>query len=226
MKNAAANPGTDHPIEVVLFDVGGVLLTNGWDHRERAAVYTHFGLSPAEQAAIEARHPAPYDAWERDAISAAAYLDEVVFFTPRPFTPEQFFARMQTVSVPIPDNAQRTLAALSASKQVTVGLLNNESRDLHEYRMRTFGLGALVRLQFSSCYLALRKPELAIYRRALDILGTPGSRVLFIDDRAENAAAAREAGMRAIQFTGEAALQAALIAHGIDSAAGHAIGVS
>ncbi len=209
------NPVPDHPIEVVLFDVGGVLLTNGWDHRERAAVYTHFGLSPAEQAEIEARHPAPYDAWERDAISASAYLDEAVFFAPRRFTREEFFAQMQSVSEPIPDNARRTLAALSASKQVTVGLLNNESRDLHEYRMSRFGLAAQVDLQFSSCYLGLRKPEPAIYRRALDILGTPGERVLFIDDRAENVAAAQFVGMRAIRFTGEAALVAELSSLGL-----------
>lgn len=215
MKNVAANPGTGHPIEVVLFDVGGVLLTNGWDHRERAAVYSHFGLSTAEQAEIEARHPVPYDAWERDSLSADAYLDAVIFFSPRRFTREEFFTQMQSVSQPIPDNARRTLATLSASKQVTVGLLNNESRDLHEYRMRRFGLDAEVHLQFSSCYLGLRKPEAAIYRRALDILGTPGDRVLFVDDRAENVAAAQSVGMRVVRFTGEAALVAALAALGL-----------
>ncbi len=202
-------------IEVVLFDVGGVLLTNGWDHRERAAVYDHFGLTAAEKAEIEARHPAPYDAWERDAISPDAYLDEVVFFVPRRFTREEFYARMREVSQPIADSARRTLEELAASKRYGVGVLNNESRLLHAYRMEAFGLGDLLQFQFSSCYLGLRKPEAAIYRRALDILGREGRRVLFIDDRAENVAAAQAAGMEAVQFTGESALRAVLADRGL-----------
>ena len=205
----------DCQIDVVLFDVGGVLLTNGWDHHERAAVYDHFGLTAAEKAVIEQRHPAPYDAWERDAISPDTYLDEVVFFVPRRFTREAFTARMREASQPITDSARRTLEELAASKQVRVGLLNNESRLLHAYRMEAFGLGELVQYQFSSCYLGLRKPEAAIYRRTLDILGREGRRVMFIDDRAENVAAAQDAGMEAVQFTGESALRAVLAEKGL-----------
>ena len=205
----------DCQIDVVLFDVGGVLLTNGWDHHERAAVYDHFGLTIAEKAEIEQRHPAPYDAWERDAISPDAYLDEVVFFVSRRFTREAFTARMREASQPITDSARRTLEELAASNQVRVGLLNNESRLLHAYRMEAFGLGELVQYQFSSCYLGLRKPEAAIYRRTLDILGREGRRVMFIDDRAENVAAAQDAGMEAVQFTGESALRAVLAEKGL-----------
>ena len=210
----------DSKVTVILFDVGGVLLTNGWDHRERAAVYAHFGLTAEEQSAIEARHPEPNDAWERDAISTSQYLDQVVFFAARSFTRDQFYAQMQAVSLPLQNSAQRTLEVLAASKQVMagrvmLGLLNNESRDLHEHRMAAFGIGSLVRLQFSSCYLGLRKPDRAIYQRALDILSVSGRSVLFIDDREENVEAAREAGMQAIRFTGEANLQAALTAQGI-----------
>jgi putative hydrolase of the HAD superfamily len=210
----------DSSITVILFDVGGVLLTNGWDHRERAAVYAHFGLTAEEQSAIEARHPEPNDAWERDAISTRQYLDQVVFFTSRSFTREQFYSQMQSVSLPLQNGAQRTLQALAASKQVmaghvVLGLLNNESRDLHEHRMAAYGIGALVRLQFSSCYLGLRKPDQAMYRRALDILSVPSQCVLFIDDREENVSAAREAGMHSIRFTGEAELEAALTEQGL-----------
>ena len=210
----------DQRIKVILFDVGGVLLTNGWDHRERAAVFAHFGLTAEEQTAIETRHPKPNDAWERDAISTSDYLDEVVFFTPRSFTRDEFYQQMKIVSQPLQDGAQRTLTALAASKQVMagqmlLGLLNNESRALHEHRMAAFGIGKLVRLQFSSCYLGLRKPEADIYRRALDILGGAAESVLFIDDRAENVAAAQQAGMQAVRFTGEAALETALVERGV-----------
>ncbi len=91
-----------------------------------------------------------------------------------------------------------------------LGVLNNEAREPNEYRFQSFGIRDQVDVAFSSCYLGLRKPGEAIYRRALDILGTPGQRTLFIDDRAENAAAAENAGMQAICFAGADALRSKL----------------
>jgi len=77
------------PFDVILFDVGGVLLTNGWDHRERARVLDSFGLDRAE---FEARHPEPNDAWERDVISAQEYMEATVFYERRTFTEQEFLA--------------------------------------------------------------------------------------------------------------------------------------
>jgi len=188
----------------VLFDVGGVLLTNGWDHHERAAVLAQFNL---DKDAFEARHPAPYDALERDSISMLDYLNATVFYEPRSFTPDDFLAAMKLVSVPIPSNAIGVLEEIAASNRWLVGVLNNESRLLHEYRMEKYGLREHLDVQLSSCYLALRKPELAIYKRALDILGLPGERVIFIDDRKGNTDAAAAVGMHAIQFFDEARLR-------------------
>jgi HAD superfamily hydrolase (TIGR01509 family) len=61
----------------------------------------------------------------------------------------------------------------------------------------------------------LRKSEPAIYRRALDILGRPARRILFIDDRPENVAGAVAAGMKAIRFEGAEALRRELRNYGI-----------
>ena len=190
--------------DVVLFDVGGVLLTNGWDHNERAAIFQQFSL---DKAAFEARHPDPYDAWERDTISPSDYLKATVFYEPRPFTEEQFIEAMKVLSVPIPDNAISVLEEIAASGKFMVGVLNNESRLLHEYRMKKYGIGQHLDLQLSSCYLGMRKPDADIYRRAIDILGRPASRIVFIDDRKGNADAAAAAGMTAIQFLGEVKLR-------------------
>ena len=187
------------PFDVILFDVGGVLLTNGWDQRERSTVLSHFHL---DFAAFEARHLALYDAWERDAISLAAYLDATVFYEPREFTRDEFFALMLTQSKPQPDGALGILHQLAASNKCLLGALNNEARETNEYRFTHFGLRKLFHVALSSCYLGLRKPEPAIYLRALDILGRPAERILFIDDRAENVAGAAAAGINAIQFAG------------------------
>jgi putative hydrolase of the HAD superfamily len=200
------------PFDVILFDVGGVLLTNGWDHSERALVLEHFGL---DVAAFEARHLAPYDAWERGAIPIKTYLDATVFYESRSFSQDEFFAFMLTQSKLLPNGALGILKELSASEQCMLGALNNEARETNEYRFEHFGLRNYFKVALSSCYLGLRKPEPAIYRRALDILGKPAERILFIDDRAENVAGAAAAGMKAIRFEGADALRRELMSLGV-----------
>jgi putative hydrolase of the HAD superfamily len=190
--------------DVVLFDVGGVLLTNGWDHNERAVVLQHFGLDRAE---FESRHEQPNDAWERDALTIHGYLDATVFYQPRSFSHEDFIEVMKAQSVPIPSNAMPVLKDLAHSGQYLVGTLNNESRELHEYRMATFGLNPYLDVQLCSAYVGMRKPDAEIYRRAIDILGVPAARIIFIDDRKGNADAAAAEGIHAIQFTGEDSLR-------------------
>ena len=200
------------PFDVILFDVGGVLLTNGWDHRERAAAMEHFHLDPA---AFEARHSAPYDAWERDAISLKAYLDATVFYEPRRFSQEDFFGFMLNQSKLLPNGALGILEEIAASHKCMVGALNNEARETNEFRFDSFGLRNHFDVALSSCYLGLRKPEPAIYHRALDILGRPAEGILFIDDRPENVAGAVTAGMKAIVFEGADPLRRELVSLGV-----------
>lgn len=195
------------PFDVILFDVGGVLLTNGWDHRERAAVVEQFQL---DRAQFERRHAEANDAWERDAISASQYLDATVFYEPRSFGKDEFMSAIFAQSKALPNGALGILSELAASHKCMLGVLNNEAREPNEYRFQSFGLREQVDVAFSSCYLGLRKPDEAIYRRALDILGTPGKRTLFIDDRVENAAAAASAGMQVICFMGADSLRVKL----------------
>jgi putative hydrolase of the HAD superfamily len=200
------------PFDVILFDVGGVLLTDGWDRGERAEVIEEFHLDPA---AFEARHLAQYAAWDRDEITLDEYLDATVFYEPRGFSREQFSLRMLAQSKLLPDGALGILRELAASNYYLLGTLNNEARESNEYRIDHFGLRKLFKVALSSCYLGLRKPEPAIYRRALDILGRPAERILFIDDRVENVAGAAAAGMKAIRFEGADALRRELASLGV-----------
>jgi putative hydrolase of the HAD superfamily len=195
------------PFDAILFDVGGVLLTNGWDHGERAAAVAHFGL---DAAALEARHEQVMDAWERGEINLNQYLDVAVFYKPRAFSRSEFFSFMLAQSQRLPHGALHILAELAESKSCMIGALNNEARETNEFRFAHFGLRRYFKVAFSSCYVGLRKPEPAIYLRTLDILGCLPERVLFIDDRQENVAGGLAAGMKAIQFTGADALRAAL----------------
>ena len=195
------------PFDVILFDVGGVLLTNGWDHAERAAAVERFQL---DAASFEASHLAAVDAWERGEITLDAYLYAAVFNQPRDFSREDFFAFMLAQSKLLPGGALGILAELAASNPCMLGCLNNEARETNDYRFDKFGLRRYFKVSLSSCYIGLRKPEPAMYRRALDILGVPPQRVLFIDDREENVAGAAAAGIHAFRFTGESALRSEL----------------
>lgn len=200
------------PFDAILFDVGGVLLTNGWDHRERAAVIQQFGL---DVAAFEARHPAANDAWEKDEIHAKEYLDATVFYEPRGFTHEEFLNAIFAQSVPIEDSALSVLDELADAGKCLVGALNNEAREPNDYRFQKYGLRDRFEVALSSCYVGLRKPEAVMYKRAIDIVGRPAERILFIDDREGNVDAARACGMKGIQFTGERGLRAELAALGV-----------
>jgi len=134
-------------------------------------------------------------------------LQETVFYEPRSYTLEEFFPAICAGSKLLPNGALGILNQLAASNQCLLGALNNEARETNEYRFTHFGLRKLFQVALSSCYLGLRKPEPAIYLRALDILGGPPERILFIDDRAENVAGAASAGMKAIPFQGADALR-------------------
>ena len=192
------------PFDVILFDIGGVLLTNGWDHRERSVVIEQFEL---DREAVESRHAKAFEEWERGELTKDEYLDAVVFYEPRNFSREAFFAAMCAQSKELPNGALCILKELAASDKCRIGALNNEARETHEYRVNTFGLHNYFQYTFTSCYMGVRKPDARIYLRALGILGDRPERSLFIDDRLENVAAAAAVGMKAVRFTGEAELR-------------------
>ena len=193
------------PFDVILFDVGGVLLTNGWDHRERAVAMEHFHLDLADS---KRGMPRLYDAWERDAISLKAYLDATVFYEPRSFSQDDFFGVHADQSKLLPDGALGILEELAASDKCLVGALNNEARETNEYRFESFGL----RNYFQCCVefllsgtaqagagdLSARAGYSGQARRSGFCLSTTG---------AENVAGAAAAGMKTIRFEGRGSLR-------------------
>lgn len=192
------------PFDVILFDVGGVLLTNSWDVQQRAQAAAHFHIDASD---LQARHAELSGLWERGGMTMSTYLDVAVFHQPRSFSRDEFMAVMLDQSRLLPKGAMGILKELSASGRYLIGALNNEARELNEYRFRAFGLRNYFDIALSSCYLGLRKPDLALYQRAIDIVGGPPERILFIDDRPENVAGAEAAGLAALRFTGADALR-------------------
>ena len=185
-------------VQVIFWDVGGVLLTNAWDHTERAQALAQFQLNPDE---FNARHEPLVSPFERGKITLDEYLDHTVFYAPRSFTREAFRDFMFRLSRPFPEVIQFA-QALAHSNRYFMGTINNESRELNDYRVRKFGLPDIFRIFVSSCFVGLRKPDPDIYRLAMEITQIPADRCCFIDDRSSNLESAAQLGMHTIQMKG------------------------
>src|ERR1700684_3247490 len=152
-------------IHAIFWDVGGVLLTNAWDHTQRMAALEHFRLDEEE---FHSRHEMVVSSFERGEISLDEYLDRTVFYRTRPFTREEFRDYMFSLSQPMPAVLAfaRTLAD---SGKYFMGTFNNESRELNQHRIEKYGLRGIFRLFVSSCFVGLRKPESGISSLATEI---------------------------------------------------------
>jgi len=199
-------------VSTILWDIGGVLLTNGWDRQQRDAVLARFGLDSDE---FERRHAAVDQAWERDEIGVDEYLRQTVFYEPRGFTQVEFFEAMEEQSQVLADSGLGILGRLAASEEYVLATVNNEARAMNEYRLKKFNLLDKFDAFFSSCYLGVRKPDRKIYQIALDVLERDPRQVIFIDDRAENVAAAASLGIHAIRYEGSAKLGEDLARQGV-----------
>ena len=198
-------------MQILLFDVGGVLGSNGWDRNQRRRGVDHFGLDWDEFAD---RHDQIAESFETGRLSLDGYLDRTVFYRPRDFTTDEFSDFMRACSQPDPE-ALAVVADLAATGHYQLATLNNESRELNEHRIDAFELRPHFSLFLSSCYLGLRKPDLEMYRMALDITHCPPGDCVFIDDRELNIECAGDVGLDGIHFTDAATLRSDLAERGI-----------
>ncbi len=183
-------------IRAIFWDVGGVLLTNAWDHTQRIAALEHFRLDEEE---FHSRHEMVVSSFERGKISLDEYLDRTVFYRNRSFTRDEFRDFMFSLSQPMPE-ILACARALANTGSYFMGTINNESRELNLHRIEKFGLRKIFRVFVSSCFVGLRKPESGIYHLAIEITQIDPEECCFIDDRALNLECAAKLGMRTIQM--------------------------
>jgi putative hydrolase of the HAD superfamily len=185
---------TDAP--TLFFDLGGVLLTNAWDTGIRKRAAETFGLDYSE---FQTRHEMLKTAFETGRLSLDHYVNKAVFHRPRPFTSQEFKTFMFGQSQLLGDTLE-FVRALAKTGKYRLYTLNNESRELHEHRVRAFGLDQIFRGFLTSCYLGQVKPDEDIYLNALGIAATSRDHAVFIDDRALNVEPATALGLNAYHF--------------------------
>lgn len=199
------------PITTLFLDIGGVLLTDGWDHHARKRAATTFKLEWAE---MEARHQLNFATYEEGKLTLEEYLSRTVFYEERPFTRDQFREFMFAQSQPYPEMIE-LVVQLKLKYGLKIAAVSNEARELNAYRIRKFKLDGLVDFFISSCFVHLRKPDTDLFRLALDISQTPVEQVIFIDNTLMFVQIAEDLGIRSIHHTDYNATCARLVSFGL-----------
>ena len=166
-------------ITTLFLDIGGVLLTNGWDRNIRIRAAEKFGL---DQDEMNERHHLTFDTYEEGKLSLDEYLNRVVFYQKRSFSRDEFKVFMYAQSQPFPEMIE-LMSGLKTQHSLQVAAVSNEGRELAVYRVQQFKLGTFIDFFVSSCFVHYRKPDADMYRIALDIAQVLPQQVVYIDDR-------------------------------------------
>ncbi|HEX9944791.1 MAG TPA: HAD-IA family hydrolase [Thermoanaerobaculia bacterium] len=192
-------------------DLGGVLLTNGWDRGLRKMVAARFGIDAAE---MDERHHLTYDTYEAGKISLTEYLRRVVFWQPREFTQEQVVDFMLAQARCFPEMIE-LVKGIKERHRLKVVVVSNEGRELTADRIRRFGLREFVDFFIVSSYVHFRKPDEDIFRVALDVAQAAPGEVVYLDDRQMFVEVAGRMGMRAVWHREYESTRAALAELGL-----------
>jgi putative hydrolase of the HAD superfamily len=183
-------------ITTLFWDIGGVVLTNGWDRGARREAASVFQLDWEE---FQDRHELSFPAFDSGHITMDEYLDRTLFYRPRQFSREEFTAFMFAQSREFPES-RAILDQVARSNKYLIGSINNEPLELNQYRIETFDLRRDFLVFFSSCYVRSRKPEEMIFRIALEVTQRPAEQCVFIDDRSLNLESPRRLGLNVIHY--------------------------
>ncbi|MGO8954906.1 MAG: HAD family hydrolase [Rhodomicrobium sp.] len=185
------------PVTTLFLDIGGVLLTDGWDHHARRGAAKNFKLDLAE---MEDRHHLTFDTYEEGKLTLEEYLGRVVFYTKRPFTRAQFRHFMVAQSKPYLKMIE-LVAQLKARHGLKIAVVSNEARELNLCRIQKFKLDGFVDSFISSCFVHVRKPDADIFRLALDVAQVTAPQVVYVENTPMFVQVAEGLGIRSILHT-------------------------
>lgn len=178
----------------LFLDIGGVVLTNGWDRHARHRAAEAFGLDEEEMGE---RHHLTFDTYEEGKLTLDEYLLRTIFYQARSFSSREFKEFMFSQSRALPE-MRNLLERLKERHQLKVVAVSNEGRELTAHRIETFDLRSLVDVFIASCFVHFRKPDPDIYSIALDVSQSTPEEVLYIDDREMFVQVARGLGLRGL----------------------------
>lgn len=183
-------------ITTLFLDIGGVLLSSGWDRHSRHLAANGFNLDHEE---MEDRHHLTFGLYEAGMISMDEYLDRVIFYQERSFLRDDFKTFMFEQSIPI-EGSVEFFKSIKKEHSLKVIAVNNEARELNNYRIQKYDLTRLFDAFVSSCYVHLSKPDRSIWQMACDIAQAAPPEILYFDDRPMFVEIARSMGIESYHF--------------------------
>ena len=186
---------TDRPFDILLFDLGGVLIDFAGfeemgpllsDPLSRAVVRTRWIQSEAVRL------------FERGEISPRQFADRSLVEWNLAMAPEAFLALFVRWARGLYPGAEQLLARIG--KEYRLACLSN-SNELHTPLHRD-AIQPFIERCFFSNEIGSVKPEAQIFEYAIRELGIDAGRIGFFDDTAINVEAAEAAGLRAFLVDG------------------------
>lgn len=183
-------------LKILFFDVGGILLSNGWGHEAREEAAKRFKLDYAE---VNALHNFIFNVYEIGSVTLDEYLDTVIFNHPRDFVREDFKEFIYSTSVELP--MLQFLKEWKKDCGFRIISVNNEGKELNDYRIRKFKLHECFDAFVSSCEVKMRKPDPGIWQLAMGIAMASPQQCVYFDDRKMFVDTAQKLGIRSFQHT-------------------------
>jgi putative hydrolase of the HAD superfamily len=185
-------------IKILFSDIGGVLLTNGWGHESRMAAAKKFNIDYEE---MDMLHDFIFNVYEIGKISLDDYLNTAIFNKERDFSKEEFINFMYDQSQLLPDTLSWFVEWKRKHEHVKIISLNNEPRELNQFRIQKFKLHDFFDAFVTSCEVGMRKPDPGIYLLGLGIAQARPEECIYFDDRYMLVQAAKKTGIRAFHHT-------------------------
>lgn len=184
------------PIEVLVFDLGGVLV-----ELDGPAIRPEW--LPAGTSVMDLKswlHSPWVRAFEQGQIEADEFAEALVTCLNLSISPDAWLAHFKVWPKGLYPGAKELLA--DCRKRFRTAILSN-TNGLHWPRMmQEMGLAKWVDQPFASHLLGLAKPDPAIFQRVQEMLGVGSAAIGFFDDNADNVAAARACGWNSWQVKG------------------------
>ena len=193
-------------IETIFTDIGGVILTNGWDREARKKAVENFQLDPKE---FEERHKEVVDDLESGVLTLDSYLKHVVFHKSRNFGVHDFQEFMYNCSQPY-DSMLNFLKEAKEKLGCRVAALSNEGKELGHYRIEKFNLKEIIDYFIVSGFVGFAKPDERIFKLAINISQSLPNQIVYIDDRPKLIDAGKRMGLNTILHHSESDTRSAL----------------
>lgn len=185
-------------IELILFDLGGVLIDIDYQATENA--FVELGVEDFQEQYTQFQQNQLFDLFETGQISAQHFINKLLPITRKGTSPNEVVHAWNAMIGSFPKEKIKLLERLS--KQIRIALLSN-TNELHMVQVKrawenasSVSFESLFEQVFLSHEIEQRKPEVATFHWVCEQLHIIPEKIFFIDDSPQHIAGAISAGLQ------------------------------